>query len=367
MIPAIPVGFVPLIDAAPLIAAVEMGFDKAEGVTLELRRANSWSALRDMVSFGQVTAAQMLSPMPVATALGMSGADASLAAVSVLSTNGEIVCVSTAVGNQMLQAGYGFDFHDAHAAGKALVAAATHPLRIAVPFPFSMHAELLYHWLTATGLPAPSGLDIRTVPPPLMAAALAAGEIDACCVGEPWGSIAVEQGAGVLLLPGTAIWPGVPEKVLGVRRDLADNDTEQLRAMIRALWHAGQWLSDPKSRTTACEFLAGRAYLNVPSEVIDRALSGHFTISPRGDSRIEPAFLGFAQTIPQPGHAAWIADRLAARMGLDRTHARAAAIATYRTDLHIRAVQEIPGYAPPPPTADRSFDGQDFSAALTER
>mgnify|MGYP003672258265 CR=1 FL=1 len=62
MTATIPVGFVPLIDAGLLIVAVEMGFDRAEGITLDLRRANSWSALRDMVSFGQVTAAQMLSP-----------------------------------------------------------------------------------------------------------------------------------------------------------------------------------------------------------------------------------------------------------------------------------------------------------------
>ncbi|MBU1834476.1 MAG: ABC transporter substrate-binding protein, partial [Alphaproteobacteria bacterium] len=90
----LPVGFLPLIDAAPLIVAREMGFDRAEGVTLDLRRAHSWSALRDMVSFGQVMAAQMLAPMPVATALGLSGAGGPLAAVAVLSTNGEVIGVS---------------------------------------------------------------------------------------------------------------------------------------------------------------------------------------------------------------------------------------------------------------------------------
>ena len=32
------------------------------------------------------------------------------------------------------------------------------------------------------------------MPPPLMARGLAVGEIDAFCVGEPWGSMAVEEG-----------------------------------------------------------------------------------------------------------------------------------------------------------------------------
>ncbi|MFZ3582832.1 CmpA/NrtA family ABC transporter substrate-binding protein [Loktanella sp. DJP18] len=361
----IPVGFVPLIDAAPLIVAVEMGFDRAEGIALELRRAHSWAALRDMVAFGQVTAAQMLSPMPIATALGLGGAGAPLAAVAVLSTNGEIICVSAAIADRMRVSGHAFGLDDARAAGQALIATARGSLRIGVPFPFSMHAELLYHWLSALGLPAPAGLDIRTVPPPLMAAALAAGDIDACCVGEPWGSMAVERGVGALLLPGSAIWPGMPEKVLGVRADLADAQPDHLNALIRALWHAGQWLADPQSRTTACEMLAGRDFIDVPSEVIDRALSGHLTISARGDARMAPGFIDFAHFTPRADHAVWIGERLAARLGLDRATARSDAMATYRTALHGSALAAIPGYAPLHDIMPRSFDGQELS--LTPR
>ena len=361
-----PVGFVPLIDAAPLIVAADMGFDRAEGIALDLQRSNSWSSLRDMLSFERVVAAQMLSPMPVATALGLGGAGAPLAAVAVLSTNGEVVCVSTEVAARMRDMGHGFGFDDAADAGRALIAAATGPLRIAVPFPFSMHAELLYHWLTALGLPSPSALDIRTVPPSLMAAALAAGELDACCVGEPWGSMAVEAGVGTLLLPGSAIWPGAPEKVLGVRADRADNDPEPLRALIRALWHAGEWLMDPGSRVTACEMLSGRDRLDVPTEVIDRALSGHMTISPRGDSRVVADFIDFGRYTPQADHAAWIGTRLAARLGLDRATARDAAVATFRTDFHAATLRAIPGFVARKATADCSFDGQEFSRAALD-
>jgi NitT/TauT family transport system ATP-binding protein len=363
-----PVAFLPLIDAAPLIVAVELGFDRAEGITLDLRRAHSWSSLRDMVSFGQVTAAQMLSPMPVATALGLGGTGAPLASVAVLSTNGEIIGVSNDMATRIRGNGHSFGdgFGDARAAGRALIAAADGPLRIAVPFPFSMHAEILYHWLTALGLPAPAALDIRTVPPPLMAGALAAGELDAICVGEPWGSMAVETGSGALLLPGCAVWPGAPEKVLGVRAELADANPEPLRAMIRTLWRAGEWLTDPQSRTTACAFLAQRDYLDVPAEVIDRALSGHFTITPRGESRIVPDFVDFTRYTPQPDHAAWIGERLAARLGLDRTTARAAAVATCRTDLHRDALLAIPGYVPHEAAMGHSFDGQEFSPAPEE-
>jgi len=69
-----------------------------------------------------------------------------------------------------------------------------------VPFPFSTQAELVRRWLAGTELAA--GVTIHTVPPPPMADALATGEVDAFCVGEPWASYAVETGVGALLLAG---------------------------------------------------------------------------------------------------------------------------------------------------------------------
>jgi len=223
------VGFMPLVDAAPLIVAREMGFAREESIELELKRAPSWSGIRDMLAFGRVDAAHMLSPVPIALALGLGGGGAPLSAVSVLSVNGDAIGVSQAVANRLRDVGFAFDFADATAAGKALIAAAQGRLRIGVPFPFSMHAELLYYWLNALGLPAPQSVEIHTVPPPLMSDAIAAGDIDAFCVGEPWGSMAVENGLGELLLPGNAIWAFAPEKVLAVRTDDEGRDGFPLR------------------------------------------------------------------------------------------------------------------------------------------
>ena len=235
----IPVGFIPLVDAAPLIVAQEMGFAAEEGLDLDLQRAPSWSSLRDMLCFGRVDAAHMLSPLPVASALGLGNVGTGLAAISVLSINGNVIGVSAEMADRLRAQGHDFAFNDAHAAGHALIEAAQGPLRIAVPFPFSMHAELLYYWLNALGYPAPQGIDIRTVPPPLMAEAIRAGDVDAFCVGEPWGSIVVEEALGALLLPTSAIWSFAPEKVLAVREDWAANETELSGRLIRAVWKSG--------------------------------------------------------------------------------------------------------------------------------
>jgi NitT/TauT family transport system ATP-binding protein len=68
------VGYLPLVDAAPLIIAEAMGFVE-DGLALELVAAPSWSTLRDPLAAGQVDAAQMLDPVPVALVLGLGGPD----------------------------------------------------------------------------------------------------------------------------------------------------------------------------------------------------------------------------------------------------------------------------------------------------
>lgn len=73
MTQSLALGYIPLVDAAPLIVAAEFGFAEEEGLHLDLQPAASWSMLRDMLDFGQVAAAQMLSVVPVARALGLGG------------------------------------------------------------------------------------------------------------------------------------------------------------------------------------------------------------------------------------------------------------------------------------------------------
>ncbi|MEP3329409.1 ABC transporter substrate-binding protein [Sedimentitalea sp.] len=341
--------YMPLVDAAPLIVAEEMGFAAAEGLSLDLIPAPSWSSVRDMLAFGRVDAAHLLSSIPVAMALGLGGVATALSAVSVLSMNGEVVGVGKRLEDRLRASGYGFDFHDARAASKALGSVLDGKLTIGVPFPFSMHVELLRYWFNATGL-SENAIEIRTVPPPLMADALTSGEIDAFCVGEPWGSTAVEAGVGALLLPGTAIWSFAPEKVLATRTDWADTEPHLLGRLMRAVWKSGRWLAQPESHTTASEILSRTRYLDLPSEVIDRALSGRLTISHKGEQRVVNRFVEFhhgAANFPWRSQAKWIASRIAARSGLDPLAAMETAADVFRTDLYRQALQstgaEMPG------------------------
>ena len=331
------VAFIPLTDAAPLITAEEMGFAREEGLALELIRAPSWSSLRDMLVYGRVEAAHMLSPIPVATALGLGGSATPLSALMVLSMNGNVIGVSQSLARALEDLGHDFALANAADAGRAIAAASHGRLRFGVPFPFSMHAELLYYWLSASGLPAPQGIEIKTVPPPLMADALASGDIDAFCVGEPWGSKSVEAGSGTLLLPSNAIWSAAPEKVLAVRSEWAAAEPDLTGRLMRAVWKAARWLGTSGKDTTAAELLSQPMYLDLEPHIVDRALTGRLTINEHGDTRECPAFLEFYQgcaNFPWKSQAAWIGQQMAARLGLDQREVLDPARAVFRTDLY---------------------------------
>jgi len=328
------VGFVPLLDAAPLVIARELGFAAEEGLELRLHAEPSWSALRDRLLWGSHQAAHMLAPMPIALTAGLGGVRVAVDALSVLSVNGDMIGVRPELAERM--GASGLDFLDAFAVGRALAAAAGGMLQVGVPFPVSMHVELLHYWLRSLG----EGLrfEVRTVPPPRMAEAVARGQIDVFCVGEPWGSVAAETGAAQLVLPGAAIWRFAPEKVLAALHDWTEANPDVVAALMRAVWRAGRWIAGPENLGTVSEIM-GRT-LDVAPEILERPLRGRLVINARGEERRVPAAIEYfrgAATFPWRSQALWMAESMARRTGADREALRAAARACFRPDLY-RAV-----------------------------
>lgn len=330
-------GFIPLVDAAPLVVMRELGFAEEEGLDLRLLRQPSWSTLRDMLALGHLEAAHMLSPVPVAMSLGLGGLPTRMDALMVLSVNGNTIGVSPELATRMRAAGWAGGFADPVGTGNHLIRAAGARLRVGVPFPFSMHAELLYHWLGSLGLSAPGGLDVRTIPPPRMGEAMAADEIDAFCVGEPWGSAAVERGAAELVLPGSAIWSFAPEKVLAAGHDWVEANPGTVGRLMRAAWRAQAWLGDGQNIDMASDLLARTDYLDIPDEIIDRALMGRIQTR-QGAAEVKvPRFLCFHEAgaaFPWRSQAALMGRAIARRSGLEQDAAMATARAAFRSDLY---------------------------------
>lgn len=383
-------GYVPLIDAAPLIVGAEIGFAAEEGLEFDLVRLRSWAQSRDMLGTGGVDAAHMLVPLPIAQTLGLGPDYPAFDLVMFISQGGQAIAVNAALADRLRGIGHGFGFGDAAAARDALAQVVTGPLRVGVPFPFSTQAHLVRHWLAGSALEA--GLSIHTVPPPMMAAALAAGEVDAFCVGEPWASYAVETAAGSLLLAGRAIWAAPPEKGLVLTRAFTEGQPALTGALMRAIWRACRWLDQPENRGTAVEILSRPEYLNLSPELSERGLLGRLHVSPQGEVRHFPDFIRFhagGASFPWRSTAALLARGIAQAHGLNALAAMQAASACFRTDLyrqHLRAAgADMPGasariegaMAHPTPVAsekgqmilgpDAFFDGETFDPPIYPR
>ncbi|MCY4179146.1 MAG: CmpA/NrtA family ABC transporter substrate-binding protein [Litoreibacter sp.] len=331
-------GYVPLVDCAPLIIAHELGFAAQNGLALNLLKQPSWAALRDLLALGHLDAAHMLSPMPIAMTLGLSGPQVDVIAPLVISANGTVFGVSPGLAQEMGCSGWeSFDL----APGRVLAffASVDKPLRLGVPFPYSMH-RLLFEYLVA-GLSQTQRdlISIVPFPPPLMADAVAAGEIDLFVVGEPWGTVAVGTGAAEIVLPGSGIWAHAPEKVLGMRRDWVEANESRAEALTRAVFEACEWLGVARNHPLACEILARSEHLNLPDAAIEAALSGRITPRLGATPWFVPNFLQFggaAASFPWRSSAAWIGGQLCKLEGLDANKVLPRAAACFRPDLYRR-------------------------------
>lgn len=347
------VGFLPLLDSVVLIVAEEHGFAAQEGLHLELVRENSWASIRDRITVGHFDVAHMLAPMPVAATLGLAPLNAPMIAPMALGLGGNTVTVSAKLWQVLAAHGAKPDL-DAHSAGAALKrtipgGAAQKKLRLGVVHPHSSHNYDLRYWLAASGLTPDQDVDIVILPPPLLPDALAGGTIDGFCAGEPWGSIAVERGAGHILTTKDAIWRSSPEKVLGTTQLWAEQHPDLLTRLLRALYRAAQWSANTANFADIAHILAQPHYLNQPADILVRGLSGRLRIGP--DMELSaPGFFtpnARAATFPWQSHALWFYSQMVRWRQVEHSRGRAELAArTFRPDLYRAALQTIDAALP---------------------
>ncbi|MDQ0395324.1 CmpA/NrtA family ABC transporter substrate-binding protein [Labrys monachus] len=307
-------GFIPLVDAAPLIVAKEKGFAAAEGLALALARETSWANIRDRVMLAHFDAAHMLGPMPIASTLGIGHVAVPMIAPFSLGLGGNAITLSPAVYEAMEAAGAELGAGPA-AMGRAFAAvvargreAGRGPLTLAVVHPFSGHNYELRYWLASSGIDPDRDVRIIVLPPPFMVDAVLERQIDGFCVGEPWNSLAVEAGAGVIVATKSALWRQGPEKVLGFRADFAERSPETLAALLRALSKAAAWAGHAANHAELSLILAAPAYLGTSARIIARALSGSLVRKSGSPPSLVPDFLVFhdhAANFPWQSHALW--------------------------------------------------------------
>ncbi|MDR5762224.1 CmpA/NrtA family ABC transporter substrate-binding protein [Caballeronia sp. LZ035] len=351
-------GFVALSDAAPLAVAALRELGARHGITLELCRQPSWAAVRDKLLSGELDAAHALYGLVYGVQLGIGGPQADMAVLMVLNRNGQAITLSRALADAI---------EDGASIRDALQALGRPPV-IAQTFPTGTHAMWLYYWLAAHGLHPLRDVRSVVIPPPRMADALAAGELDGFCAGEPWNAVAEAHGAGRTVAYTSEIWPDHPEKVLACRRDFAALYPNTARALVRTLLDACAWLDAPAHRTEIAEALASAQLLDAPRELIEARLS----VAHGGDAHALPVrfFDGGAVNYPRLSDGQWFITQYRRWGMLDHAPDDAAlAAAVNQTALYREAAQAagiaIPGERRAATFCDgRVWDGGDSAAYL---
>jgi NitT/TauT family transport system ATP-binding protein len=362
-------GFVPLIDAAPLIAAAEKGFAGTEGFVLKLVRQPSWASLRDHLNLGHIDCAQALAPLPIAASLGVGQVKASLSVPFVLSRGGNAISLSTDLTDEIRSANGGTSPAGAKAWARALAIAIRQrrePVTLATVYPFSGHNFEIRYWLASAGIHPDRDIRLVAIPPPLMVDSLRANQIDGFCVGEPWNSIAATEGIGEIVATKSEIFPNGIEKVLAMPSAML-SDSATTSAVLRAVAAAAEWCDERKNHAELAELLGRPEYLGTDPELNLNVLSGSLPIAGKD---ADPEFIYFSRldaNRPRKEDALWVyAQMLRWGQVAASAGAEAVAVGVFRPDVYANVLEIEVTADPCTITAyDRvPFDGQPVSEYL---
>jgi NitT/TauT family transport system ATP-binding protein len=355
------IGFLPLVDACLPILAHEHGFAEDEGLSLRLVRDVSWATVLDRLLYGHSDAAHLVAPLAIATTLGRGRPAQPLSVPFVLGLNGNAITLSSDLARQV---GAGDKLGDPATVGAALKAVALaranagQRLRFGVVHRYSSHNYMLRYWLASCGIRPDHDVEISTVPPPFCADALEAGEVDGICVGEPWNSVAVERGAGQIVLATAQIWRRGVEKVLALREPVLADKRDAIERLIRALCRAAKHFVDPENWEVNAAILARAEYLDGDAVLIRRAISDRLLLRRSEEIVAFPDFMfqyREAANFPWVSQAAWLYTQMVRWEGLrfDAEEAVKAA-RVFRPDVYRSA---LVGTGEPLPGASSKVEG----------
>jgi NitT/TauT family transport system ATP-binding protein len=306
------IGYIPLVDAAALIVAVDHGFAAAEGLDVDLVREVSWSNVRDKLNLGLFDAAHLLSPVAIASSLGLGHVRVPILAPFNLGLNGNAITLTPGLYAAVAAAADG-DLADPLVSGRALARVVadrkqrnSDPLTFGMTFPFSNHNYQLRFWMAAAGVDPDDDVRLVVLPPPYMADSLSRGHVDGFCVGAPWNSMAVEAGIGRILHFGCDIVARCSEKVLALRSQWVAQNGDAMQRLVRALGRAAASVADPDGRDAVAATVAER--ISVPPTVVHRTLAGTLQLDRSGNERTDAHYLlvGGTSARPDPTQAAWL-------------------------------------------------------------
>lgn len=291
-------GYVPLVDAAPLILAKELGIFAEFGLRVELLREPGWATVRDKLVHGrEIHGAHALAGLAFATSFGIHCVARHCVTGLILNRHGNGVTFSSDLWEGGLERIDDIEPGIAGSGGRKL--------RLGIVHPASSHHYLLRSLFGRRGMKLDEHAEVIVLPPELMAQSLERGMIDGFCAGEPWNSAAIASGAGFCLATSAELCESHPEKVLLVSAEFAMRRHDEHVALIAALLVAGKLCDDPSQRPRIARILGSATYLDLPLKVVRNSLCGKFHRGFRqySDADSIHAFSGESVNRPSPDKA----------------------------------------------------------------
>ncbi len=260
--PVVKIGYIPITDAAALLVAHELGFFKNEGIdSVKPTLIRGWSPLVEAFASHRFNLTHMLIPIPIWMRYN-NNFPVKITAWD--HTNGSAVVVGRHSGIESPK-----DF-----GGK----------QFAVPYWYSIHNIVSQRILQEAGIKpvirpqnaklAPDECNFLVLAPPSMPPALAAKNIDAYCVAEPFNALGELKAGGKVLRFTGDVWKGHPCCVVVMHEaDTMDPD--------RAAWSQGvhnavvaAQIYLAENRKSMAQMLSrdGKGYLPFPKEIVERAM-----------------------------------------------------------------------------------------------
>ncbi|MEM9159818.1 MAG: CmpA/NrtA family ABC transporter substrate-binding protein [Verrucomicrobiota bacterium] len=298
-------GFVSLVDAAPLFVASDFGFFSKHGLKVQLTREVGWATIREKLLYGELEAAHAPCPMPFATSLGIQSVPVPCVSGLILSKGGNAIVLSEDLWKRGVRDAGTLkqDINNSRHFRKYI---------FATVYPCSTHTFLVRDWLLSSGIDPDRDVQIVTLPPSQMCRNLSAGTIDGFCAGEPWPSIAISQEIGWSPATSVDINPGHPEKVLMVKESFESEHHDEHVALITALIEACAFCDEPANRELVSRAMSDRSRVNCPEQVLFECLAPRFNY---GMGRVEekPRFMSFHTPLankPADAEIDWVLQRL---------------------------------------------------------
>ena len=365
-VPRVRIGIIALTDCSSIVMAHELGLFKKHGLESTISKEASWAAIRDRLTLGENQATHMLLGMPYASTLGLLGAPVKPMVVPLyLNRNGQAITLT----RTLLEKGVKTPQQLKPLALEAKAKGS--PMTFAMTFPPGTHAMWMRYWLASGGIHPDRDVSLITIPPAQMVANMKVGKMDGYCVGEPWGARAIADGVGFTAITTQQMWPDHPEKVLAFTEEFAAKNPRTVRAVMRAVIEASQWIDKLENRPRMAEVVSQPQYINASKEIILGRMLGDYDY---GDGRKEKdrhymTFFDRHTNFPLKSHGTWWLSQFR-RWGMLKAPPdyKATVDRVHRPDLFREVARELGVEAPREDAKRETFwDGGVFDPAEPEK